>query len=93
MTPLTREQHLYWKLAEEAAEVIQEASKASIFGPEEAMARSPTNRQRVILELNDLFAVCEMLGLHQVDRAHIAEKKLKVEKWLAYADSMGMLKG
>ncbi len=90
---MNRTEHLLVKLMEECAEVAQEASKAAIFGLDEVMPGQPlTNSQRVERELNDLWAVIEMLGLTEVDRDAIAEKKIKVETYMNYARSIGTLK-
>lgn len=89
---MNRIQHLLFKLAEECAEVTQESSKAAIFGFEEVMPGQPlTNRERVIKELNDVWAVVEMLNLQRVDRQHIEEKKAKVEQYIDYAKRCGTL--
>lgn len=89
---MNRTEHLLVKLMEECAEVAQEASKAAIFGLEEVMPGQPlTNRDRVLKELNDLWAVCEMLYLSTIDRAAIQAKKEKVEKFMNYARSIGTL--
>lgn len=89
---MNRAEHLLTKLMEECAEVAQEASKAAIFGPQEVMPGQPlTNRDRVLKELNDLWAVCEMLGLAVVDRPAIEAKKAKVQKYIDYARSVGTL--
>ena len=85
-------EHLLWKLAEECAEVAKEASKAALFGMEEVMPGQPlTNRERVLKELNDLWAAAEMLDLCKVDRAAIDEKKAKVRKFMDYAEKIGTL--
>jgi NTP pyrophosphatase (non-canonical NTP hydrolase) len=85
-------EHLLTKLMEECAEVTQEASKASIFGLQEVMPGQPlTNRDRVLKELNDVWAMCEMLDLAIVDRDAIEAKKAKVEKYMEYARSIGTL--
>jgi hypothetical protein len=84
---MNRTEHLLFKLAEECAEVTQEASKAAIFGMDEVMPGQPlTNRDRVIKELNDLYAITEMLGICIVDRQHIEAKKGKVEHYMEYAE-------
>lgn len=99
--PLTRAQHLLWKLAEEAAEIVQEASKASIFGLLEVKPGiTAPNAERVLLELLDLAAVSQMLTdegilpLPTPEEAarHFAAKKEKVEKYIEYARSIGMLR-
>jgi len=84
---MNRTEHLLFKLAEECAEVTQEASKAAIFGMDEVMPGQPlNNRERVMKELNDVFAIAEMLGLHHVDRPAIEAKKSKVEHYMDYAE-------
>ena len=87
-------EHLLFKLAEECAEVTQEASKAAIFGMDEVMpGQSLSNRERVVKELNDLYAVVEMLGLCKTDRPAIEAKKSKVRHYMDYArDECGTLK-
>ncbi len=85
---MNRTEHLLFKLAEECAEVTQEASKAAIFGIDEIMSgQLSTNRERVVKELNDLWAIVEMLGLQQVNREWIEAKKTKIEHWMAYAEN------
>jgi len=83
---VNRTEHLLFKLAEECAEVTQEASKAAIFGMDEVMPGQPlTNRERVVVELNDVFAVAEMLGICVVDRVAVEAKKTKVRRYMDYA--------
>ena len=85
-------EHLLTKLMEECAEIIQEASKASLFGMDEVMpGQALTNQERVQRELNDLWAICEMLNLHHVNRPAIESKKQKVQKYMDYAASIGTL--
>ncbi len=79
-------EHLLIILAEECAEVAKETSKALRFGENEVMpGQTLTNRERILHELNDLWAVVEMLGLQQVDRAAIERKKAKIGKFMEYA--------
>jgi hypothetical protein len=85
-------EHLLTKLMEECAEVAKEASKASLFGMEEVMpGQLLTNRERILKELNDLWAAAEMLGLCAVDRAAIDAKKSKVRQFMDYAEKIGTL--
>ena len=85
-------EHLLTKLIEESAEVTKEACKAAIFGMDDVMPGQPlTNRERILKELNDLWAVVEMLDLQQVDRATIEAKKEKVRTYMDYAESIGTL--
>ena len=83
---------LLFTLAEECAEVSQRASKAARFGLQEVQpGQMLTNRERIVQELNDLWAVVEMLDLAEVDRAAIFSKKRKVQEFLAYAEKCGTL--
>jgi len=49
------------------------------------------NRQRILRELNDLWAVVEMLNLQVVDRQAIEDKKNKVTEFMSYAEKCGTL--
>lgn len=90
---MNREEHLLVILAEECVEVAKETAKAIRFGMEEVMpGQSRTNRERVLAELQDLWAAVEMLGLQQVDRAAIECKKANVNKFMRYAEKCGTLR-
>ena len=95
---MTREGHLLWILAEECSEVAQRASKIARFGLYEVQpGQGVTNRGRIMNELCDLLAVIEMLqecGVldHFLDRIAIETKKEKVEKFLRYSESQGLLR-
>jgi hypothetical protein len=89
---VNRDEHLLVILAEECAEVAKETSKAIRFGMDEMMPGQPkTNRERVLAELQDLWAAVEMLGLQQVDRPAIERKKARVEEFMRYAEKCGTL--
>lgn len=84
---MNRDEHLLVILAEECAEVAKETSKALRFGMGEVMpGQSLNNRERILRELNDLWAVVEMLDLQHVDRDAIERKKIKVHEFMRYAD-------
>lgn len=92
-------QHLLIKLAEEGAEVAQIALKTSQFGADEIMPGQPLNNfQRCHQELDDLFAMVEMLndqyqfGYVQ-SRDRIEAKKVKVRKYLGYSIHLGLIEG
>jgi len=75
---MNRNEHLLVILAEECAEIAKETSKAIRFGMDEVMpGQALNNRQRILRELNDLWAVVEMLKLQVVDREAIEHKKTK----------------
>ncbi len=94
---MTKQEHLYVKLMEECAEVQQRAAKLMQFGSEEKEpGQDLTNAQRLRNELNDLLTIVDMLecaGLPQnsakQEADHIANKYLKVEKYLKYSQELG----
>jgi hypothetical protein len=89
---MNREEHLLVILAEECAEVAKETSKALRFGMYEIMPGQPlSNRERILRELNDLWAFVEMLDLAHVSREEIQDKKVKVAKYMRYAEQCGTL--
>lgn len=89
---MNRTEHLLTILAEECAEVAKETSKAIRFGLGEMMpGQSLTNRERILKELQDLWAAVEMLDLQHVDREAIDRKKAKVEAFLKYSEECGTL--
>lgn len=95
---MKRIEMLFCQLAEEASEVAQEAMKCNRFGPNDVYAGAGIpNCERVVRELNDMFAVLEMLrdsGVIPADlvrRDLIDAKKAKVRAMLALSRSLGTL--
>ncbi len=92
-------QHLLVKLAEEGSEIAQIALKTSQFGAHEIMPGQPhTNFQRCHQELDDLFAVVELLndnhGFNYVpDTGRRDAKKAKLAKYLGYSIHLGLVAG
>lgn len=87
---MNRDEHLLVILIEECAEVAHEVSKALRFGMAEVMpGQALTNRERILRELNDLWAMVEMTGLQQVDREAVERKKIKVREYMEYAATCG----
>lgn len=90
-------QHLLLKLSEEANEVGQIASKCMQFGLlERHPDSSENNKQRLHAELNDFFAIVEMLNLNfdlgfKPDQKAIAAKMNKVYKYGEYSISLGLV--
>lgn len=93
-------EHLLTCLAEEAAEVAQDCCKSLRFGLDDRNVNDPhgpTNRQRLLVELNQLVAVINML----VDRgvlpwawqdANVQREKIyKVREFMIYATGVGAL--
>ena len=88
---MNQTEHLLACLAEECAEVAQRAMKAQRFGLFEIQPdQELSNIKRLSQEVNDLLAVAEMLGL-ALSQTERDEKKRKVLKFMAYAESIGAL--
>ena len=90
------QQYLLGKLSEEASEVAQIALKNQQFGMREVFPGQPlTNADRAHLELDDLYAVVEMLNdmgfEYKPNRFRIDAKKDKVVKYLKYSVELGMV--
>lgn len=94
---MNRQEHLLSCLAEECTEVGQRVSKALRFGLAEVQpGQSLTNAERIMEEFTDLVSVVEMLIAEGVlqDRLspeRVEAKQTKIEKFLAYAASVGAL--
>jgi DNA-directed RNA polymerase subunit RPC12/RpoP len=93
-------EHLLTCLAEECAEVAKDAAKSLRFGLEERNVLNPTgptNRERLLDELNDLLAVVELMVERGIlpadwgDPAKRAAKRGKVLRFMSYAASVGAL--
>lgn len=94
---MTRQEHLLVCLAEECSEVIHVISKTLRFGPDEIWpVLDVTNVERLKVELNDLFAVVNLLekeGLDlSIDASSMVSKQVKVEKYIRYAKKLGTIK-
>lgn len=90
---MNREQYLLTKLAEEAVEVAQMALKTQQFGMLEVY-KTEDNRTRLHAELNDLFAIIEMLNKEcdfkfVMDQSQINTKITKVDHYYEYSKSLG----
>lgn len=96
---MTLTQYLLVKIAEEAAEVAQIALKTAHFGLSETQpGRDETNAQRIYAELNDLNAMVLRLNdvafgefHYEPDHMAMAQKMAKVEHYLAYSRSLGLV--
>jgi hypothetical protein len=93
-------EHLLTCLAEEAAEVAQDCCKALRFGLNDRNVENPTgptNRERLVVELNQLVAVADMLTTNGdipedwFKQSIQAEKRVKVRKFMTYAEEVGSL--
>ncbi|WCM21387.1 hypothetical protein NDK50_08045 [Paraburkholderia bryophila] len=96
---MTLTQYYLVKLAEEASEVAQIALKCAHFGVSEVQpGQSLTNAQRCYAELNDLLAMVHQLGkasggefYFSQDGFAMANKIAKVDRYLAYSQSLGLV--
>lgn len=94
---MTKEEHLLIILAEECNEVAQRVAKALRFklnDPEGMEPNQPyTNKDRLILEINDLLAVIEMVFEDEdiVSSTLKEYKKSKVKKYLELSKKLGTL--
>jgi len=94
---MNRREHLLNILAEECTEVVGRVSKALRFGLDEVQpGQSLSNRQRIMVEVNDVYAILKMLNDEGVidptpDMAAIDVKVAKVERFLEYSRDCGTL--
>ncbi|HDR9501268.1 TPA: hypothetical protein QDC06_004564 [Burkholderia cepacia] len=96
---MTLTQYVLIKIAEEAAEVAQIALKTAHFGLSETQpGRAETNAQRIYAELNDLNAMVLRLNdvafgefFYDPDHVAMSQKMAKVENYLAYSRSLGLV--
>lgn len=90
---MNKQEYLLTCLAEEASEISHAVAKALRFGLEDVSPDTGmTNRDQIIKEFHDLFAVFEMLELlEQLDYNMLNEKQEKVEYWMEYSKSKGCL--
>lgn len=91
---MDRNEHLICILGEEASEIIKDCSKSLRFGLDDSDVldpSGPTNRERLINELNDLAGSVEMLidaGIIPMDWESPKKrnaKKVKIEKFLEHS--------
>lgn len=96
------EEHLRELLVEEASEVIKEAAKGQRFGPDDSDPNDKehaTNKEKLIAELNDLFAVVGMLSERGmlpevwVSPLLMERKRLKVLSMIQYARQKHTING
>jgi NTP pyrophosphatase (non-canonical NTP hydrolase) len=96
---VNRTEHLLTCLAEECAEVAQRVSKALRFGLAEVQpGQDENNAERIAGELNDLFAVANILmgeGVlpenRSLDGLVIAAKRAKIERFMEISREQGAL--
>ena len=85
-------EHLLVCLAEEGAEVSQICAKALRFGLDEVNVmnpKGPSNRERIVAELNDLMAVaklCAAAGILPANWQDLASQENKIDKVRFFMD-------
>lgn len=93
-------EHLLTCLAEECAEISEQCSKIAVraskalrFGTNEVQpGQLLSNVERLSLELADILAVAEMLeSAGIINRTQVVRKKIKIDKFMAYARQCGAL--
>lgn len=91
---MDKKEHLLIKLIEECNEVGKVCSKSLLFGLDNGHPdRRKSNKEDLCDELNDLFAVVEMLHEFiewRIDRDAVQLKKAKVERYMAYSGELGI---
>lgn len=93
----TEKDHLLSTLAEECAEVIQRITKAQRWGLQEVQpGQELNNEQRIGYEVNDIYAVIDLLYERQGvvllrDNEQVIAKKAKVLHFMQYAREIGEL--
>lgn len=91
------DQFLLTKLAEEASEIAQIALKTQQFGFDEKHPDLAfTNKERIKQELNDIMAIIEVMNDkldfgYVKDTEAIAQKKVKLDKYLRYSIGLGLV--
>lgn len=95
---MNRTEHLLTVLAEECAEVQQAIAKALRFGLDDGYpGAESTNAQDIAREFVEVLAVVEMLEadgaicLPKNKLARIAQKKVRVNEYMTYAEQRGSL--
>lgn len=94
---MNRTDHLLDILAEECNEVALRVSKALRFGLDEVQpGQTLINRQRIMVEVNDLYAALKVLGDvgaidPNPDPSAVQAKITKVEAFLVYSAKCGRL--
>lgn len=96
---LNREQYILIKIAEEAAEVIQDINKTLIFGLDEKYSKSEfSNRERIVNEITDMFALINLAHNEKIlllpefpVEAAVKAKQEKFEKYFKYSQELGVV--
>ena len=93
---MNKQEYLLVILSEECAEVIQEVSKVLRFGPNGSHPKYiGTNKERLNNEIGDLIGIISMLRDEGIVEENFEKKVLskmsKVEKYLKYSKSIGIL--
>jgi NTP pyrophosphatase (non-canonical NTP hydrolase) len=89
-------EHLLTVLGEECGEIAKEVSKSLRFGLDDKLTldpdgprgtEGPTNREKIVSELNDLVGVVRLLVAHEIispDWSTPSKQEAKMKKVVAY---------
>lgn len=98
---MNHQEHLLTCLAEECSEVTKDVTKSLRYGLDDRNVldpTGPTNRERLVDELNDLAAVIDILSEQGIvprnwwDALKQQKKRAKVAEFLFYAEKVGALR-
>lgn len=96
---MNRQEYLLACLMEECGEVIQSCGKALRFGLDSNYGTRPTtNRDDILNEFNDVFAIMHMLrdeGIYNTDIykvEHIQKKIDKVNRFMLISEELGTVR-
>ena len=98
---MNKNEYLLTCLSEECSEISQNVGKTLRFGINDRNILNPsgpTNKERLVEELNDLLAItemlidCDILPAEWQNRLNIDTKKSKVKKFMDYSIKQGTLK-
>lgn len=99
-TPMNRADYLLSHLAQECNEVAIRCTKAQMFGLDEIQpGQELTNRERIMREMADVLALCEIMrdeGIlfdieHETCDPLVTEKKAKAVHFSGYSRELGRL--
>ncbi len=95
--PMSRADYLLSHLAQECNEIAIRCTKAQMFGLDEVQpGQEFTNRERIIYELCDLLAMCEVMSDEGVlpnlaPGERVEAKKVKAAHFSNYSRELGRL--
>lgn len=91
---MNKEEMLLIMVAEECAEIVQAATKSLRFGLDDYYKENPTNREKLIVEFNDLITLIEILKEEDIITIYSSDKLMerkreRIKKYLEYSKNCG----